>query len=62
LFRVSLSILDTNQPHIHWLRKPDLLVMELPTHLPVDVLIGMDILIDCRMLLDGPGGSFTLDY
>jgi hypothetical protein len=36
--------------------------MELPLGTPVDVLIGMDVLLGCRMLLDGPGRQFTLDF
>lgn len=26
------------------------------------VLIGMDILLDCKLLLDGPGRRFTLEF
>ena len=28
----------------------------------VEVFIGLDILLDCRLLLDGPGRQFTLDF
>ena len=41
---------------------PDLLVMELPTGLAFDVLIGMDVLRTCKMSVDGPAGQFTLDF
>ncbi len=27
-----------------------------------DVLIGMDVLRPCRLTVDGPGGSFTIDF
>jgi hypothetical protein len=42
--------------------QPDLLVMELPLGFPVDVLIGMDVLLGCRMLLDDPARQLTLDF
>jgi hypothetical protein len=62
LFRVSLSILDASQPTLPWFTHPDLLVMELPPNPSVDVLIGMDVLLGCRMLVDGPARQFTLDF
>jgi len=62
LYRVSLTIFDAAQQHLTWFVQPDLVVMELPPETPVDVLIGMDVLLDCRMLLDGPGRQFTLDF
>src|SRR5207237_911323 len=62
LFSVSLFVLDVARPALPWLMQPDLLVIELPTLLQVDVLIGMDILLGCRMLLDGPVGQFTLEF
>jgi len=62
LYRISLSIFDAAQPHLPWFVQPDLLVMELPPGLSVDVLIGMDVLLGCRMLLDGPARQLTLDF
>jgi hypothetical protein len=62
LFRVSITIFDSTQPNSPWFTQPNLVVMELPPSTPVDVLIGMDVLLTCRMLLDGPGRQFTLDY
>lgn len=62
LFRVSLSILDVTQPHLPWVTEPDLLVMEAPPNPPVDILIGMDVLLGCRLLVDGPARQFTLDF
>lgn len=62
LYRVSLSIFDAAQAHLPWLVQPDLLVMELPPGVPVDVLIGMDVILCCRLLLDGPGRQLTLDF
>ena len=62
LFRVTLFILDKAQPKMPWFTVPDLLVMELPAPLPVDVLIGMDVIRICKMLVDGPAGQFLLDF
>jgi hypothetical protein len=42
---------------------PDLEVMELPQPLSgVEVLIGMDVLMNCKLVLDGPAGQFTLEF
>jgi hypothetical protein len=62
LYHVSLSVFDTAQPTLPWFVVPDLEVMELPSHISVDVLIGMDVLLECRLLIDGPGRQFTLDF
>jgi hypothetical protein len=62
MFRASLIIVDPVQPQVPWFVQPDLLVMELPPGTPADVLIGMDILLDFRLLMDGPNRQFTLDY
>jgi hypothetical protein len=62
LFKVSLLILDAGQPHVPWFTQANLLVMELPAVLPVDVLIGMDVLLTCKLLLDGPVRQFTLEF
>jgi hypothetical protein len=62
LFKVTVFVLDEMQPHLPWLDRGDLVVMELPVALPVDVLIGMDILLGCRLLVDGPAKQFMLEY
>jgi Retroviral aspartyl protease len=62
LFRVTLFILDASQPHLSWFTLPNLLVMEMPSVLPVDVLIGMDVIRTCKMLVDGTGGHFALEF
>jgi hypothetical protein len=63
LFTVSLSITDPAQPGSPWLTQADLLVMELVTILPdADVLIGLDVLLEFKLALDGPGRRFTLVY
>jgi hypothetical protein len=63
IYRVSLSIVDPSQPGSPTLVEADLVVSELTTALPdTDVLIGLDVLLGCRLLLDGPGRQFTLDF
>jgi hypothetical protein len=62
LFNVTLYILDAGQLHLPWLVQPDLVVMELPSALPVEVLIGQDVLLHYELLLDGPGRQLTLDF
>jgi hypothetical protein len=63
LFRVSLSIPPAGNLPGAMLTREDLIVMELADPIPdVEVLIGLDILLDCRLLLDGPGRQFTLDF
>jgi hypothetical protein len=59
---VSLSILDTKQSNQPWLTLPVLEVMEMPSALNCDVLIGMDILLGCRLLVDGPASQFTFEF
>jgi hypothetical protein len=34
---------------------------ELPAGLPFDVLVGLDVLRNGKLFLDGPAGQFTLD-
>jgi hypothetical protein len=38
-------------------------VLELANPIPgVDVLVGMDVILTCKMMVDGPVGQFTLDF
>jgi hypothetical protein len=63
LFTVSLSITDPTLPASSWLTQSDLLVMELTTVLQdTDVLIGLDILLACKLILDGPARQFSLEF
>jgi hypothetical protein len=62
LFKVTFLILDASQPHLPWLVRPDVMVMELPPGAPVDVVLGMDVLLTCRMLLDGPALQVILEF
>lgn len=60
LFRVSLSI---PSHHAGMFVIPSLRVMELPVSIPkVDVLFGMDLLSQLRVVIDGPRGTFEIHY
>ncbi len=62
LYRVSLHLLDAQNVGRPWLSQPSLLVMELARGFPFDVLIGLDILLTCKLLADGPARTFTLEF
>ena len=63
LFGVSLSITPVGNLPGPTLTISDFVVMELPAQIPgIEVLIGMDILLDCKLLLDGPARQFTLEF
>lgn len=63
LFEVSLSIPPAGNVAGPMLTRRDLTVMELPSPIPgVEALIGLDILLDCKLLLDGPARQFTLEF
>ena len=63
LFEVSLSVADLANLPGPMLVLPSLQVLEVPGTLPnLDVLIGMDVLLTARLLVDGPGRTFTLDF
>jgi predicted aspartyl protease len=61
LYRVSLHVYDRLDPGLPWISEPRQLVMELAPSLPLDLLIGMDIVRVCKLLVDGPRGLFTLE-
>ena len=62
LFTVSLSITDPSRPGSPWFTQADLLVMELAALLPdADVLIGLDVLLECTLVVDDPSRQFTLE-
>lgn len=62
LYRISLSVFETGNPHVPWFVVPDLEVMALPGSVSRDALIGLDVSLECRLHIDGPGRQFTLDY
>lgn len=63
LFEASVGVLDLHNLSGPTLVLPDVLVMELSTPLTnIDVLIGLDVLLTARLVLDGPRQIFTLDF
>jgi hypothetical protein len=62
LYKISLHILNFADLGGPWFSHPSILVMGLPAGLPIEVLIGMDVLRTCKMVVDGPGLQFTLEF
>jgi hypothetical protein len=63
LYKVSLSIPAPGPSTGPMLTRRDLLVMEMTQVIPgVEALIGLDVLLEIKLLLDGPARSFTLDF
>jgi hypothetical protein len=62
-YLVSLHILDAQRsPAGPWFSSPLLTVLGLALVAGVDVLVGLDVLRTCQLFVDGPGGTFTLDF
>ena len=58
----SVGVRDFRDPMSPELVEPTLAVMELTTPLAkVEVLIGLNFLLGCRFLLDGPARQFSLE-
>lgn len=63
LFEVSFSIIPNGGQPGPLLVHPILLVMELPVVIPgIDVLIGRDILNQCKTVIDGPNSCFSIEF
>jgi hypothetical protein len=62
LYRVSLHICDAQQLTLPWFSHPSVLVMDLPPWVTCELLIGMDVLLTCKTIVDGPGGHFTIEF
>lgn len=63
LFDVSVNVLDLRNPLGPKLILPVVMVMEIPAPPPnLDVLIGLDVLLTARLVLDGPRREFTLEF
>jgi hypothetical protein len=63
VYEISLGITDPNQSGGPWMTLTNLLVTELAAPLAdADVLVGLDVLLQCRLLLDGPTRVFSLDF
>jgi hypothetical protein len=62
VFEVSVGVRDFADPAGPELVEPSLSVMALATPLPTaEVLIGLDFLLGCKFLLDGPARWFSLE-
>jgi hypothetical protein len=63
LYEVSLSIPNPTGARTPMLVHPEWEVTEF-LHAPpqIDVLIGLDVLNQCLVVIDGPGGRFTLGF
>jgi hypothetical protein len=62
LYRVSLHIRDEQRPNLPMFTLPSLLVMDLPSTVPHDALIGLDVLLNCTLIVNGRAGQFTIDF
>jgi len=63
LYEVSLAVLQISHQYHPSLTLPSVLVCELAITLPgVDVLIGLNVLLHCKLILDGPAGVFSLEF
>ncbi len=61
VYRVSLSLLDSPTPVGPLLTFGEMDVLELPTAPGVAVLVGMDVILACKLFVDGPARSFVLE-
>jgi hypothetical protein len=63
VYRVSLSLLGHPGSAGPMLTFGDMKVLELVTPIgPIEVLVGMDVVLACKMTVDGPAGQFTFDF
>jgi len=63
LFHVSLTILPLGQLIGPTFTLPAVWASELSVVLPdADVLIGLNVLLECKLLLDGPARAFFLEF
>lgn len=62
LYRISLHLRDATDLTLPMFTLPSLLVMELPPGPACDMLIGMDVLVGCKLIVDGPGGVFAIEF
>ena len=60
-YEVSLTIADKSAPGRTPYSPPDVSVIHLEAA-GVDVLIGLDLLVACRLVVDGPARLFTLEF
>ena len=60
-YEVSLTIADKSASTGPTFAPPDVSVIHLEA-VGVDALIGLDLLVSCRLVLDGPARLFTLEF
>ena len=60
-YEVSLTIADKSAPGRPTYSPPDVSVIHMEA-VGVDVLIGLDLLVACRLVIDGPARLFTLEF
>jgi hypothetical protein len=62
-YKISLSIFGPARAAGPVLLRTEWTVMELPTLLPnINALFGMDLLSECRLIVDGPARQFTMEF
>ena len=63
VYQISLTIFDTALPPADILHRDTWTVTGLPHDLPdVDVLIGLDLIRELVLTVDGPAGQFALSF
>ena len=60
-YEVSFTIADKSAPGRPTYSPPDVSVIHIEA-VGVDVLIGLDLLVACRLVVDGPARLFTLEF
>jgi hypothetical protein len=61
-YAISLSFLDATGTRLLY-AEPDLLVTEMATPPPnLDAFVGLDLILRCMLIVDGPNGYFTLRF
>jgi hypothetical protein len=62
-YEVGLSVPPPTGVQVPNLVRPAWIVIDLLASPPgIDALIGMDLLSECLLILDGPGGRFTIAF
>jgi hypothetical protein len=62
LYRVSLHVWDARNLALPWFSHATLVVMDLPPWVAHEALIGLDVLLNCKTTVDGPAGTFSLEF
>lgn len=63
IYEVSIAIIPSHLQNTPDFTLPRILVSELVARLTdADVLIGLNVLLNCKFTLDGPGQQFVLEF